>query len=131
MNSGYVHFRVCKPCLCLSYINWNTGKIFGRINSLCRHLEGQYGNIKESLKKYHNAIWFFKAPHFRITALSVYITNNVTNDNVCRYWTFFAGYRGDIKWCKIWHKSSKLKKIDRRTSSYLENCNDCKVFGYC
>ena len=23
------------------------------------------------------------------------------------------------------------KKNDRRTSSYLENWNDCKVFGYC
>ena len=46
----------------MSFFNWLTGKIIGRINSLFKHLEEYYGNIRGSLKK-------------KITPLSVYITN--------------------------------------------------------
>ena len=35
----------------MSFFNWLTGKIIGRINSLFKHLEGYYGNIRGSLKK--------------------------------------------------------------------------------
>ena len=57
---------------------WYSGKIIGRINWLCRHLEGW------RLAQYD----FFKDPiYFRITPLSVYITNNIIPLSVYRYIT--------------------------------------------
>ena len=61
------------------------GKIIGRINSLCRHLEGQFGNIQGSLKNIilgsadasPNLIFSRIPIYFYIIPLSVYITNIV------------------------------------------------------
>ena len=62
----------------MSFLRY-TGKIIGRINSLCRHLQP---NILGTADASHNMIFFKDPISFRITPQSVYKTNNAPS-SIC------------------------------------------------